>query len=255
MLLRCPECAAPLRATDVLVVERRARCSACSATADISAQLASFDGDARSLATWLREEVARPAGIALRRTPARPPTSHYRTTPGDSLGTIEIVQRWRREFRLGLHLFGLAFVVLWLAVLGAAVQARPMRSVGDFVMLSFLVLAGTTATYVQAAQLLNRATIRVTERALTVRHGPLPWRGNRSIASGSLVRLEIGMKSLRGRHGVITRSFELLAVVDGGHRVVLLAQQPEAHVRFMRQEIERHLALDQVPSETPRDAA
>jgi hypothetical protein len=104
----------------------------------------------------------------------------------------------------------------------------------------FHVWLGLRLTYQSMASLVNTTRVTLRGGELTVRHGPV-WHRGRRLAVRSIRALGWEKRVERGRRSSTT-SYELLATVDGGDRVRVLAGLPsEEHARFLQHVIGEHL--------------
>jgi hypothetical protein len=91
----------------------------------------------------------------------------------------------------------------------------------------------------------NRTRISIESGDLIVRHGPLPWPGNRTIPTDDLTQLyceeHIGSKG--------SRSYSLNAMTKSAKKKIsLLARLPDAdQVLYLEQLLEQRLGLVDVP--------
>lgn len=163
---------------------------------------------------------APPAGIKVRRIeepPERPPAGDgiYRKAPALTGTRVEITRRWFGP----THLFMLLFCVFWDAGVGSGYAAAISKGDWGFLLFSLLHLgAGVWLTYFTIAGLLNRTWIGIASGTLTIRHGPLPWRGNRTLDRDDIRALHARTKP--GRKGHISHT--LNAVLKGGTEITLL---------------------------------
>ncbi len=84
------------------------------------------------------------------------------------------------------------------------------------------VAAGIGLTYFVFASLLNTTRITVGPRALEVRHGPLPWRGNAVYERSQIEQLFCKRKERRGKNGAHV-SYELRLALRDARAVKLVS--------------------------------
>jgi len=105
------------------------------------------------------------------------------------------------------------------------------------------VTAGVVLTYSTVAHLFNATIITATRRALSIRHGPVPWIGNREIQASDIEQLYCGEKVSRGRNGT-SASYELCALMRDGGKVKLLSGLGEREeALFIEQRVEEQLGI------------
>jgi hypothetical protein len=96
---------------------------------------------------------------------------------------------------------------------------------------------GLIALYATLAGLINRTVIKVTSEFISVRHGPLPWRNNRSLRIDQLEQLYCNKHTKSG-----SRSYSLNGQTKEGNDIDLLADLDDpAKALFIKQEVERWL--------------
>jgi hypothetical protein len=90
----------------------------------------------------------------------------------------------------------------------------------------------------------NRTRIAVENGVLSVRHGPLPWPGNRTIAVAELAQLFC--EEVIGNKG--SRSYRVSALLKSGRKTQVLRGLGQAdQALFIEQALERRLGITDVP--------
>lgn len=105
---------------------------------------------------------------------------------------------------------------------------------------------GVVFAYRTAADWLNRTFVTISGERLSIRHGPLPWRGSMDIAVSDIRQLQVKQSSWgrRVRPGQTVHQFEVHAVLaDGPSRKLLDDFDMPAQAHQIKQEIEEYLAL------------
>jgi hypothetical protein len=136
----------------------------------------------------------------------------------------ELVVTWR--WYSPLHLFLLFFVIAWDSFLLFWYFGAPGRT-GDILAMIFPiahVAVGAALTYFVLTGFVNRTKVRAANGVLTVSHGPLPWTGNHRIARADLKQLYVTEMSHPAKHGRITHSWDLCALLDNNRAVRLLTR-------------------------------
>ena len=117
------------------------------------------------------------------------------------------------------------------------------------------VAVGVGLTYFVLAGFLNSTVIRVADGMLSVRHGPLPWRGNLDMSTDGIEQIYCQNKLDKRRdedgHTTTSIQYEVHAVI-GGQKTKLLSGLHEAdHALFVEQRLERFLGIEDhaVPGE------
>lgn len=227
MRLDCPSCRTPLHAKDVRLDLALATCQACGEVHDLS---------------------GRKASASL--SPAKPPRPRIKQPGRFRLETSDentrISWRWLSPKHLFMILFCMAwdgFLVVWYGI-ALHVKDPPIP------MLVFPlvhVAIGVGLTYSTLAGLLNRTRIEVSRHLLTIRHGPLPWKGNQTLNGRQLKQLyvEESVRSLKRNAQV---GYHVMALDQGGNKVRLLSNlEDKDHALFLEQELERHLGIEDAP--------
>lgn len=229
MQLDCEVCHAPLRAEDVRFDLSLAKCHACNAVYDLAGRKA-------------RGRDPAPASSERRLTRARAalPTKIQVEEYGQS--TV-LSWRWFKAQHLFMAFFCVfwdGFLVVWYGTLLRSEHAPlvaalfPLLHVGAGVFLTYSTLAG----------FLNTTRIEVSRSELTIRHGPLPWLGNRTLPGRELTQLY--GQEVRGNKGSL--SYSLFALDKQGRKVKLLSGLDDKdQVLYLEQALERRLGIEDSP--------
>lgn len=157
-------------------------------------------------------------------------------------GVIDISWHWPRWMAIPFA----AFAVAWDGFLIFFYQ-RLLESNAPLGTLLFPVLhvgAGVFITYFVLVVLLNRTVLQAGRGEITVRHGPLPVPGNRTLATHELAQLFCVER--RGSKGKI--SYDVMARLRSGREVKLVSGlMEERQARYLEQEVERHLRIENQP--------
>ncbi|HLL81650.1 MAG TPA: hypothetical protein VK420_03325, partial [Longimicrobium sp.] len=155
-------------------------------------------------------------------------------------GALRIERRWYAWTAIFLAFF----CVFWFGFL--AVWYLIAFSTGAWLLMLFPLLhvaVGLFLAYFTVAMFVNTTEVVVADGVLTVRHGPVPWLGNRQIATGSLEQLYCEEHVSRTRNGT-TITYSVRARGKDGRMVKLVSGLPErAQALYIEQEIERHLGI------------
>jgi hypothetical protein len=235
--LECISCGAPILAGNVNLDRGLAKCSHCGAIFTITHD-AQPTGNVPPVQ---RPPQPEPIDVPM---PAR-----FRVE--DLGGTLTIEYNWWTP----AILFLVFFAVLWNGfMIGWHTIAL---STGAWFMSAFGLLhtaVGVGLIYVCLACILNTTTIRVDTGELSIRHKPMPWRGNRSLNSRDIQQLYVKSHVSHSKNGSTT-TYQLHAVMSDGRREKLLTGLSEQdQALYLEQEIERHLRIEDAPvrGEIPR---
>lgn len=223
--LKCPKCSAEILDAQVDLKLGIARCGKCLRVMRLGAD--------------------RPA---TREEPLAP--LHFKID--DSGDRLEIRWRWFK----GTHVMMLFFCIAWDAFLFFW-YSNALGGQGTWLTIVFPiahVAVGVWLTYSTLAGFLNTTRISAGRRALTIRHGPLPWLGNRTLVADTLDQLYCVQKESRGDDSV-SYSYTVQARLKDGREIDLLKGLDEAgHARFLEHRLEQHFGIAdrKVAGELPR---
>jgi hypothetical protein len=101
---------------------------------------------------------------------------------------------------------------------------------------------GVLLVYAALAGLLNRTVVKVTSEFVTVRHGPVPWFGNRRMRVDELGGLSCDKDTDPEKHGWRC-VYGVNALTKGAGKVDLITELDSAQALFVKQELERWLNI------------
>ncbi len=225
-----------------------AKCSGCNAVFDFSEQLSPAERAEPAAAATLTQRplpVALPTGWKIQRRDGEPLDGgfSYRASPHHAVQELSLSWRW---FSPGKHLFMLIFAVGWNSFLVFWYQAV---SQGGAPWLFYVfplvhVAVGVSMAYGALTGLVNRTTITVGDRELTVRHGPLPWRGNHTIAHRDVAQLFCQKHMTKNKSA---HTFAVHAQLQD-RELELVSNLPEARqALYIEQLIEGALGIEDAP--------
>lgn len=238
MALFCPRCREQVRAEDVNLQTQLAKCRVCH-------EVFSFDLPKRPL-----DNMIIPG-------PTRVPKPNSLRVEDD--GEVRrIVQSWFTPAIIPLLLFCIVwdtFLVVWYAF--ALFGEDQGDGVGWWLALLFPlfhVAIGVGLTYLVLAGLLNRTIVTVTADRLTVRHGPIPTGGNRSLEISEIAQIYCEENKKHTRRGV-TFFYRVMAMTKDAEAVKLVGHiSDKSTALFYEQQLEEWLGIPQrhVPGEVER---
>jgi len=229
--LRCKSCGALLKPENIVERLAMARCDHCGAVFGI-------EGLPRAPAAQPsrdRGEVPMPRRIQV----------------ANFGHTLEITRRWFSP----VFLFLVVFCIFWNGFM--VVWHGMALAMGAWFMSVFGLLhtaVGIGLAYFTVAGFVNRTVIRAGQGMVEVRHGPLPWPGNKTLTSHQIKQLYSKEKISHGKNGV-HYTYKVQAVTEGNHRETLLGGLTEVEqALYIEQQLERFLRIkdEPVPSEIPR---
>ena len=240
MDLLCPHCHGAIATEDVDPGRQLAKCGKCHGVLYFEPLLArSFGGPAPR-----RPPVAMPEGLTLLEEGDTRELPSYRSAPRTT-GRLVLCHRWYRPTlvgMLGFCIFWNGFLIVWYWLL-LGMDDPPLTHV---IFPIIHVVVGLAVTYGTLAGFVNKTLITVTREAITIRHGPLPWRGNRVLPAGEVRQLFCHEHVARDKQA--THSYSLSAITRDEERLVLLRDLPTPfHALFIEQRVEDHLDISDEP--------
>lgn len=236
MQLNCGQCGAPFRAADLHLDRGIAVCSAC--------------GSVQRLPGPLNPESQHNSEVPIARKPLGDVPVPARFTVEDDGMELTIQQSWFQWGLIFLLFFAIAwdsFLVGWYSMFAGGGGPPGMFGVVFFVFPIAHVAVGVGLTYFVLAGFLNSTVIRVADGMLSVRHGPLPWRGNLDLPTDGIEQIYCQNKLHRSRdddgHTTTSMQYEVHAVIGGQKTKLLSGLQEADHALFVEQRIERFLKL------------
>jgi len=157
---------------------------------------------------------------------------------------IEIIRKW-----FGWQtVFLTAFAVFWNGFLFTWYSFALPSGLTTFTLFPLIhVAAGVGITYTALAGWLNTTRIGVDQGKISVRHGPLPWLGNKDLDGSMLKQLYSKEKISRGRSSSST-SYEVHAILSSGRNAKLVSGlESSEQALYIEQEIERYFGIEDAP--------
>jgi len=140
----------------------------------------------------------------------------------DDDGPRRISWRWFTWQALG----GLAFAILWDGILALWLHSVFLTGAPWFIVAAgvFMTVIGVGMTYAIVALLVNRTSLRVDAAEVSVRHGPLPWPGDRDVRRSDID--SVGCEKHEGSDETLwdpAVSYAVKLVLKGGGTLKLVA--------------------------------
>jgi hypothetical protein len=146
--------------------------------------------------------------------------------------------------------FMLFFCVFWDGFLVFWYSSALTEDDVDVMMVIFPLLhvgVGVGLSYYVLASFFNSTYVAVTRGHLIIAHRPLPWPGNRRIATHTLSQLFCKRKLKRSKHSTYYR-YEVHALTTDGERHKLVSGlEDEEQALFIEQELEGFLGIVDAP--------
>lgn len=226
-VVACPSCGSTLRADDMNLQSMAGKCRRCHALVDLRAMVPPVEGQGNAPAPEPRDPipVPLPSGVQV-----------------EARGRdLVIVRRWFSW----VYIFLAFFCVVWNGML-AFFYGIIFAVDGPWMIKLFPLLhvaAGVFITYLTVAGFLNRTTFRVERDHLTVRHGPVPWRGNLDVSTTALEQIFCTEHVSRGRNGTSVRYGVEAVLKDGRHLKLATGLDAREQALFIEQTLEKHLGI------------
>jgi len=224
--VQCPRCRTPIAAADLDLQRRLATCSRCDTRFD-------YHRPESQVPPKPSTPIAKPRGISIRR---EEPDVDILGPRGAGLakGRLILTRRW-----FGWEaLFVLVFAIIWNAIVVFMARVESGLPVPPFPFGIF----GVLSAYVALTFLVNRTTLILDPRRLTITHGPLPWPGKRELETDMIdqVYCEREFAGKKNQNSGIALSVRLRT----GEKLRLMGSFGRLeHARFIEQEIEGYYEI------------
>lgn len=226
MQLTCPSCGTSIDADDVNLDALIAKCAACDAVFNFG------DSVGATTTARRREPVEQPKGITVRELP----------------DAFEIERKWFGPSAFGLLIFVIlwdGFLVFWYSMaLGGGMKGGNGIEWGAVLFPLIHVAVGLGMTYFCIASFINKTLIRVTVNELTVKHGPIPTFGNKTLMTLNVAQIYCKKKVTRTKNGT-SISYQVRAKQTNDKDVKLVTGlRKSAQALFIEQQMERVMGLE-----------
>ncbi|HEX8319918.1 hypothetical protein [Longimicrobium sp.] len=220
----CPSCGTHIRGEDMNLAQMAARCPTCDALLDLRGRAPSL-GAPGAPDRPAPIEMPLPNGIQVQ----------------SNARELRLVLRWFSPVYIFLAVFSIfwiGFLVIWyaMAIDGPLIfQLFPLLHVAAGIGLAYATLAG----------FLNRTTITVERGHLSVRHGPIPWTGNRELPADALEQLYCQEHVTHSRNGGTTIRYSVQAVGKESRRKITLVSglTDRDQALFIETQVEQKLGI------------
>lgn len=155
-----------------------------------------------------------------------------------------LIYRWFTLY----HVAALAFCLVWNGFMLNWYENVTIEDFAEFNMAAYFpllhVAVGIALAYYVLCGFINRTRIVVTRSALTVRHGPLPWLGNRTFSSDEIDQLYCKEKTRQSGQGGSTTTYRVHVRTKSGYEKPLVTGlSTREQARYIEQEIEKFLEI------------
>lgn len=233
--LSCEACGSAIPARDVNLENLVAKCAACDAVFSIAGKLARRGVRAPD------KQPPLPRGMRIVKAGrALPGEAGYRKSGKPRQRSQLVVERrWFGPHYLFLVFFCIgwdSFLVFW--------YSRPVNNWFFYVFPIAHLAMGVSLTYYTLAGLLNKTTLRIAKGVLSVRHGPLPWRGNRRLPVDRIRQLYVRKRVHEGQESKSV-TYDVHVEDDQLARVKLLTGLHSLEqAEFIEWVVEDHLGIE-----------
>lgn len=216
MQLTCPQCQAPIPASDVNVASMAAKCAACDSVFSFA------------------DDVAAPS-----HKPVEPVQLPSRFTIDERGSELIITRRWFSSvivFFIFFCLFWDGFLVVWyiIAFTGQSPLIMKIFPIGHLAV-------GVGLTWFTIAGVFNRTTIAVNYDRLSIRHRPIPWFGNREIPANHIEQLFVDTGFTQNNR----QTYRVRARTNRSKTIKLIGGlKNREEALFIEQQVEKFLGID-----------
>ena len=163
---------------------------------------------------------------------------------------IEIVRKWfgwKVILTTAFAVFWCGFLFMWYSMVFAFGNLFGRESAFMALFPLIHVAVGIGVSYTALAGWINKTRITVDQGRLSVRHGPLPWLGNKDLDGTTLKQLYSKEKISRGRNSTSV-TYEVHALTSSGRNEKLLSGlETSEQALYIEQEIERYFRIEDAP--------
>jgi hypothetical protein len=228
MKLDCPKCAAEIPAENMNQDRLVAKCAICNSVFNFGKEIS---GRGRVRRQRLNARQLRGMGLKMKKEE----------------GTLTIRLSWFNDKTLFLTFFAVMWNGMMFFLVSSVVSSEATRtSPFAFFMLPHFCI-GLALIYFVVAGYVNETQVSVNDDWLSIRHGPLPFWGNKEVATGSIAQLYIKHKP-HWRYYRYPGSYELYAITGKNRQQKLLSGLDDPDLTaYVEQEVERFLGLQDNP--------
>lgn len=219
MQLNCQNCGREIPADNIHLDNMLAKCAACNAVFSFADNIG---GTPRQI------NIPTPQGIEV-----------------DNIrGELNITRRWFSWKYVAMAVFALfwnGFMIVWHAI---------SLSGGVWFMSLFGLIhtgVGLWLIYYVLGGFLNSTRISIGLGGLQIRHGPIPFPGNKSVDVANIEQLYCKDRLHRGKNSQYYTYEVHLITKSGEHDKLLTGLDKEEHALYVEQEIERFLGIKNRP--------
>jgi len=217
MQIKCKRCGSAIPAENVNLNTSLAKCGECNSVFDFSTQV-------ETQAPARRSFDQAPKGIDVRTT----------------MDGLTLERRWMNPTVWFLVLFCVfwdGFMVVWFTI-AITQEHYEMAAFG-----SIHALVGVCLTYALVCNFVNKTWISITARNLSIKHGPLPWFGNKEIPSHEIEQVFCQRRVTRNKNGTSISYHVRYLDTRGKEGKLLGGLKDSSQALYLEQEIESTLGI------------
>ncbi len=230
MKIYCPACNSEIKAEDINLGEKVAKCGGCNNVFNFAEQIS-----VSNLSSQERSSMIKPKNFQIKR----------------SAYGLEIVRKWFTPAIIALTFFALfwnGFMSVWFYI-AFTKKAYIMALFG-----SLHVVVGLSVLYAVLCGYFNKTHINISNGKIVIKHRPLPWFGQKNVLSRDLKQLYCKELIHSTKNGY-SKSYSVQAITKEGKVIPLVSDLPSIEESlFIEQEIEKYLKMEDEPvrGEIPR---
>lgn len=231
MNISCPQCKKTVAAEDASIHTAMANCRSCGHVFGFADQVANSFGGVKS-----KTAVSMPKGFHV----------HYEGHK------FVLSRKWFTPalfFLVFFCAFWDGFLIFWYA---AAMKTNAPAMAVFFPLIH--VAVGVGLTYATVAGFLNTTWVSIDPMQVEVKHGPLPWPGNKIFLRADIKQFFCERKTMHTKNGGVKHSYSVRVIDQAGKKSKFISSLENLdQARFIEQELERQLGIKDIA--IPEEAA
>jgi len=239
--VHCTNCSTLVPASDININTMTGKCAACDHIFKVNSPATHNDDSPPPRPKNISVESGTGNGSPGAKQEIYPYFNH-----GESL---HLKMRWFTPMLFGLILFCVvwdSFLVFWYSTALAHGNTPWIAIVFPIGHLA----VGIGLTYSTIAGLLNTTHVLADQQVVTIKHGPVPWRGNKELNVKDIRKLTIEHSLVARQNNLPQGSFQIVANVNG-EETQLLTRLEHSHARYIAYQLAKQIKVD-VTSTDPR---
>ncbi|WP_432797880.1 hypothetical protein [Poriferisphaera sp. WC338] len=231
MKIECNSCGAPIASENLNLSAMIGKCTHCNSITSFAGKLPARNSDTSSpVQPKLEIDASEIRGVMIEELP----------------DAYTITRKWFTPAAfalLGFCAIWDSFLIFWYFM--AFTDDAPLM------MKLFPILhvaVGICLTYAAICMLVNKTIIRLDPNALSIKHAPLPWSGNKSVQTLDIQQLFVREKVNRSKDGNATYTYAVHAQTTKNKVIKLVPNiQKAEQAQFIEQQLEKQLGITDQP--------